>query len=114
MTQKKITALAGSGQIHPEASQKEICIQYKQESRIDSRVFAKRIGVKHKNLYALIQKHNSELRQLGTLPFQMETCSQATGSTITKYVPLNSDQFDYICRLVRGRNSERIGLTPPR
>ena len=108
MISKKITALAGSSQTHPETSQNEILTQHKQESRIDSRLFAERIGIKHKNLYALIQKHKAELRQLGTLPFQTETCSHSTGATIIKYAPLNSDQFDYMCRIVRGRDPERM------
>jgi len=108
MNQKKITALTGRGQTQPEASQKEILIQHKQEARIDSRVFAEHIGIKHKNLYELIKKHKAGLRQLGTLPFQTETCTHATGATITKYVPLNSDQFDYMCRIVRGRDPERM------
>ena len=89
-------------------SQREILIQHKQEARIDSRVFAEHIGIKHKNLYELIKKHKAGLRQLGTLPFQTETCTHATGATITKYAPLNSDQFDYMCRIVRGRDPVRM------
>lgn len=85
-----------------------VLINHKKECRIDSRLFAERIGIKHKNLYALIQKHKNELRQLGTLPFQTETCSHATGATIAKCIPLNSDQFDYMCRVVRGRDPERM------
>lgn len=108
MVSKKITAFIGSGQTHTESSRTEILVQHKQEARIDSRLFARRIGIKHKSLYELIQKHKKELRELGTLPFQTETCTHATGATVLKYVPLNENQFDYLCRVVRGRDPEAM------
>ncbi|QPR28571.1 Rha family transcriptional regulator [Edwardsiella hoshinae] len=105
---KKINALNGQGFAHPVASQSDILINHKSEPRIDSRLFAERIGIKHKNLYSLIQKHKTGLRELGTLPFQTETCSHSTGATVNKFVLLNGDQFDYMCRIVRGRDNERM------
>ncbi|MDH2123784.1 Rha family transcriptional regulator [Pantoea brenneri] len=102
---KKITAINGRGIAHPENNQALILTQHKQESRVDSRLFAQRVGIKHKNLYALIQNHKSELRELGTLPFQTETCAHATGATTLKYSLLNEHQFDYLCRIVRGRDA---------
>ena len=93
-----------------DASPAVILINHRNEPRIDSRIFAERIGIKHKNLYALIQKHKKELRELGTLPFQTETCSHATGATITKFSLVNADQFDYLCRFVRGRDAESMKL----
>ncbi|HIC0120586.1 TPA: hypothetical protein ACWZMA_001129 [Escherichia coli] len=98
----------GQGFVQPEASQSDILIRHKAESRIDSRLFAERIGIKHKNLYSLIQKHKTGLRELGTLPFQTETCGHSTGATVNKFALLNSDQFDYMCRIVRGRDVERM------
>ncbi|EBW8396456.1 hypothetical protein A3X38_27945 [Salmonella enterica subsp. enterica serovar Florida] len=98
----------GRGLLHPENSNTDILIQHKHEPRIDSRMFAERIGIKHKNLYALIQKHKKSLRELGTLPFQTETCTHATGATVTKFVLLNIDQFDYACRFVHGRDTKRM------
>lgn len=100
--------LHGVGQTHPEFCAEDILTQHKKESRIDSRLFARRVGIKHKSLYELIQKHKTELRELGTLPFQTETCSHATGATVSKYVPLNENQFDYMCRVVRGRDPEAM------
>lgn len=85
-----------------------ILINHRNEPRIDSRLFSERIGIKHKNLYALIQKHKNELRELGTLPFQTETCSHSTGATITKSSLVNADQFDYLCHFVRGRDAEHM------
>lgn len=65
-------------------------------------------GLNTKNLYALIQKHKKELRELGSLPFQTETSKRETGGTVIKFTLLNSDQFDYLCRNVRGRDPERM------
>ncbi|HGJ5878221.1 MAG TPA: hypothetical protein ACHBZ9_03865, partial [Arsenophonus nasoniae] len=45
-----------------------ILVQHRTEPRIDSRLFAKRLSIKHKNLYELIRKNSKNLRQFGTLP----------------------------------------------
>ncbi|MBD2800326.1 Rha family transcriptional regulator [Xenorhabdus sp. M] len=107
MTSKNM-ALMGQELAHPENSQEPILVQHRAESRIDSRLFAKRIGIKHKNLYELVKKNTKNLRQFGTLPFQTETCIHATGATKIKYALLNENQFDFMCRIVRGRNHEKM------
>ncbi|EJC6630016.1 Rha family transcriptional regulator [Escherichia coli] len=95
--------------IQPESSHSDILIRHKSESRIDSRLFAERIGIKHKNLYSLIQKHKTGLRELGILPFQTERLkTNQNGEREHKFALLNSDQFDYMCRVIRGRNAERM------
>lgn len=99
------SGLSSNGNAQPESSKVLILTQHKQESRVDSRLFAQRVGIKHKNLYALIQSHKAELRELGTLPFQTETCAHTTGATTLKYALLNEYQFDYLCRIVRGRDA---------
>ncbi|MEQ4732387.1 Rha family transcriptional regulator [Providencia rettgeri] len=104
----KNNSLNAGGFAHPEISQEPILIQHKTEPRIDSRLFAKRIGIKHKNLFELIKKNTKNLRQFGTLPFQTETCSHSTGASINKYALLNENQFDFMCRIVRGRNHEQM------
>ncbi|EEV7678443.1 hypothetical protein EIB93_003297 [Escherichia coli] len=99
----------GQGFIQPESSHSDILIRHKSESRIDSRLFAERIGIKHKNLYSLIQKHKTGLRELGILPFQTERLkTNQNGEREHKFALLNSDQFDYMCRVIRGRNAERM------
>lgn len=103
----KMTVM-GQGFSHPEISQEPILIQHRTEPRIDSRLFAKRIGIKHKNLFELVKKNAKNLRQFGTLPFQTETCSHSTGASINKYALLNENQFDFMCRIVRGRNHEQM------
>ncbi|BBG58340.1 Rha family transcriptional regulator [Providencia rustigianii] len=103
----KMTVM-GQGFSHPEIRQEPILIQHRTEPRIDSRLFAKRIGIKHKNLFELVKKNAKNLRQFGTLPFQTETCSHSTGASINKYALLNENQFDFMCRIVRGRNHEQM------
>ena len=104
----KNNSLNAGGFAHPEISQEPILIQHRTEPRIDSRLFAKRIGIKHKNLFELVKKNAKNLRQFGTLPFQTETCSHSTGASINKYALLNENQFDFMCRIVRGRNHEQM------
>lgn len=106
---KKINALTGSGQTHPEISPEAILVQHKTEPRIDSRLFAKRIGIKHKNLFELVKKNTKNLRQFGTLPFQTERLNtEQLGSREHKYALLNENQFDFMCRIVRGRDHEKM------
>lgn len=89
--------------------QDNVLTQHKQEARIDSRLFAQRVGIKHKNLYELIRKHKTELRELGILPFQTERLnSEQLGGREHKYALINENQFDYLCRLVRGRDAEAM------
>lgn len=104
---KKMTVM-GQGFAHSEISSEAILVQHKTEPRIDSRLFAGRIGIKHKNLFELIKKNAKNLRQFGTLPFQTETCSHSTGASINKYALLNENQFDFMCRIVRGRDHEKM------
>ena len=54
------------------------------EPRIDSRLVAKEMGIKHKNLYVLITKHKKALKEFGSLPFETETKKRAKGGTYLK------------------------------
>lgn len=101
-------SLIADGFAHPEINQESILVQHRTEPRIDSRLFAARIGIKHKNLFELVKKNAKNLRQFGTLPFQTEACSHSTGASINKYALLNESQFDFMCRIVRGRNHEQM------
>ncbi len=99
----------GQGFVQPEISQNDILIRHKAESRIDSRLFAERIGIKHKSLYSLIQKHKTGLRELGILPFQTERLkTNQHGEREHKFALLNSDQFDYMRHIVSHFAAERM------
>ncbi|HHR6016704.1 MULTISPECIES: Rha family transcriptional regulator [Providencia] len=107
----KNNSLNAGGFAHPEISQEPILIQHRTEPRIDSRLFAKRIGIKHKNLFELIKKHIKQLREFGSLPsFETESVKEvgARGVKYHRYYLLNENQFDFMCRIVRGRNHEQM------
>ncbi|WP_192941017.1 Rha family transcriptional regulator [Morganella morganii] len=107
--EKKNNSLIAGGFAHPEISSETILVQHKTEPRIDSRLFAKRIGIKHKNLFELVKKNTKNLRQFGTLPFQTERLNtEQLGSREHKYALLNESQFDFMCRIVRGRDHEKM------
>lgn len=113
---KKINALNGQGFAHPEASQSDILINHKSEPRIDSRVISELAGIQHESLSATIKSHQSRLRELGSLPRQSlkELTDLKSGKSGRKrgrpeisYL-LNEPQLDYLLRITRGRDPERI------
>lgn len=113
---KKLNTPHGAGIAQPETSQKEILVQHKQEARIDSRVISERAGIQHESLVATIKTHQSKLRELGTLPRQTMNefpdlksgkPSRKRGRPEVSYL-LNEPQLDYIMRVIRGRDPERM------
>ncbi|MDX7990117.1 Rha family transcriptional regulator [Xenorhabdus littoralis] len=111
---EKLTALIGSGQTHPENSQEPILVQHRTESRIDSRLFAERADIQHESLVAMIKKHSQKLREFGTLPrhslkeFSDLKSGKSKRGRSQLYYLLNESQFDFMCRLVRGRNPDKM------
>jgi len=108
--------LTGQGLAHPEASQNDILITHKAEPRIDSRVISERAGIQHDSLSATIKSHQDRLRELGTLPRQSlkELPDLKSGKSCRKrgrpeisYL-LNEPQLDYLLRIIRGRDPERV------
>lgn len=102
------SGLSSNGIAQSENSQALILTHHKQESRVDSRLFAQRVGIQHKNLAELIRKHAKALRELGSLPsFETEAVkvAGARGVKYQRYYLLNETQFDYLCRIVRGRDA---------
>ncbi len=116
MTSKNMT-LIGQELAHAENNQESILVQHRNESRIDSRLFAERADIQHESLVAMIKKHIQKLRELGTLPrhsvkeFSDLKSGNAKGGRSQLYYLLNENQFDFMCRLVRGRNHE-LGCVP--
>ncbi|MGO3014056.1 MAG: hypothetical protein ACTID4_11905 [Hafnia alvei] len=105
-----------SAYLNLQAGQNEILIQHKQEARIDSRVISQRAGIQHESLVATINTHQSKLRELGALPRQTmkELPDLKSGKSNRKrgrpeisYL-LNEPQLDYIMRVIRGRDPERM------
>ncbi|HCM62810.1 MAG TPA: hypothetical protein DIT05_09725 [Morganella sp. (in: Bacteria)] len=108
---EKINALTGSGQTHSEISPEAILVQHKTEPRIDSRLFAKRAGLQHRSLYKLIKNNIKQLREFGSLPsFEIAAVKEKglRGVKHNRYYLINESQFDFVCRIVRGRNHEQM------
>lgn len=81
------------------------------EPRIDSRLVANKMGIKHKNLYELITKHKKEMKEIGSLvTFETEAVKTETSRGVKKlrFYALNENQLDLISRLVRGKNKETM------
>ncbi|MXF07389.1 hypothetical protein [Escherichia coli] len=94
----------------------DILVQHKQEARIDSRVISERAGIQHESIIATIKSHQVRLRELGALPRQSlkELTDLKSGKSGRKrgrpeisYL-LNELQLDYLLRVLRGRDAERI------
>ena len=110
------TPVQGQGFVQPETSHSDILIRHKSESRIDSRVISQRAGIQHESIIATIKSHQVRLRELGALPRQSlrELTDLKSGKSGRKrgrpeisYL-LNELQLDYLLRVIRGRNAERM------
>lgn len=74
-----------------------------QEPRVDSRLMAQRLGIKHKNFVELIVKYESDISDFGILPFQTEISGVGQPQ---KYALLNEDQSVFVLTL--SRNSDQV------
>ena len=74
------------------------------EARVDSRVIAEQLGVKHKNSYDLIKRYESDFRCLGILAFQTEEI-RGRGQP-EKFALLSEDQAYLL--LTYSRNTKRV------
>lgn len=73
------------------------------EPRIDSRLIAKSLGVKHKNTIGLIQKYQDQFEELGLLPFETEKVD--FGRPLS-YAILNESQAVFLLTL--SRNTPKV------
>ncbi|WAJ75225.1 P63C domain-containing protein [Pseudomonas aeruginosa] len=77
------------------------------EARVDSRLIAEGLGIKHKYSFALIQKYASRFEELSSLPFQKEArARRAGGGVVERFALLNEDQAYFLLSL--SRNSDRV------
>lgn len=70
------------------------------EPRVDSRLLAQHLGVKHKNTLGLIEKYKSGFLQVGIVPFKTEKILSGRGRP-ERYALLNEDQSYYLLALSR-------------
>lgn len=60
--------------------------------RVDSRLLAQHMGVKHKNSMELLDKHKVDFMELGVVPFQTEKPTGVSGGRPERFAMLNEDQ----------------------
>lgn len=73
------------------------------EARVDSRVIAEQLGVKHKNTVALVEKHAKHFERFGLLPFQTEAVKVegGRGAKHHRFALLSEDQAYFLLTLTR-------------
>jgi phage regulator Rha-like protein len=77
------------------------------EPRVDSRLMADRLGIKHKNFLETIKKHEITIKEFGQLPFETEVGGRSQGGgNPQKYTFLNEDQSVFVLTL--SRNTEQV------
>lgn len=76
----------------------------KGEARLDSRLIAQHLGIKHRNLFELVESHKSDFAELGILRFQTGVI-KGRGQP-EKFVPLNEDQAYLL--LTYSRNTKKV------
>ena len=82
-------------------------IEIKKEVRVDSRLIADQLGIKHKNLLETIDKHLPHIERLGVVPFQTEKPRKGSkGGRPEKLCYLNEDQSIFLMTL--SKNTERV------
>ena len=76
----------------------------KGEARIDSRLIAQRLGIRHRNLFELVESHKSDFAELGILRF--ETGVIKGRGQPEKFIRLNEDQTYLL--LTYSRNTKKV------
>lgn len=76
--------------------------------RVDSRLLARHLGVKHKSTMELLETHKAAFLKLGLLPFQTEAVKEAgaRGAKHHRFALLNEDQALFLLSL--SRNTPRV------
>lgn len=85
-----------------------IISKIKNELRADSRTFAPKLDVRHRQLIDNIRKYESAFLELGLLPFETEAVNEdgARGIKYQQYALLNEDQAYFLLTL--SRNSDKV------
>jgi phage regulator Rha-like protein len=80
-------------------------IRHNGDIRIDSRLLAPHVDVRHRDTFDLIRKYAPQLSELGVLPFQTEKPND-DGGRPQKYALLNEDQCYFLLTLMR--NTDKV------
>lgn len=74
--------------------------------RVDSRLLAQHMGVKHKNSVELVEKHKADFLELGVVPFQTEKPTGPSGGRPERFALLNEEQAHLL--LTYSRNTATV------
>lgn len=83
-----------------------IISKIKNELRADSRTFAPKLDVRHRQLIDNIRKYETAFLELGVLPFETEQPTGPDGGRPEVYALLNEDQSYFLLTL--SRNSDKV------
>lgn len=87
----------------------DLCLEHAgTEPRIDSRLIARHLGLQHRSIYALLDRHKSDFKELGLLRFQIASVKQpgARGVKHQRFAFLNEDQCYLL--LTYSRNTAKV------
>jgi len=74
------------------------------EPRVDSRLIADHLGIKHRSIYALLLRYESDFKELGIMRFQIALLN--TPGQPERYATLNEDQCYLL--LTYSRNTAKV------
>lgn len=77
-----------------------------EEPRIDSRVLADQLGLKHRSVFALLSRYKDDFKQLGKLRFQIAPLIGSRTGQKERFAMLNEDQAYLL--LTYSRNTDRV------
>ena len=81
----------------------ELVLTTSAEPRVDSRLLAKQLGIKHPNLFAQVKNHRADFEEFGKVTFQ--TGALPSGQS-EKFTTLNEDQAYLL--LTYSRNTAKV------
>ena len=79
----------------------------KGEARVDSRLLAQHLGVKHQSTFELVKQYSADLEVLGLLRFET---GKANGGRPEKFALLNEDQCYLLLAHTRSKKAAKLKL----
>lgn len=101
---RSLTAATSAGSEQRDSAGADLALTITaKEPRIDSRLLALNLGIKHQSMFELIKAHHADFEELGLLRFQT---GERTGGRPERFAQLNEDQAYLV--LTYSRNTVRV------
>ena len=78
----------------------------KDEARVDTRLLAQHLGIKHTSLFKLLKSYEADFQELGTVGFQIAPSADSSTGQALRYALLNEDHAYLL--LAFSRNTARV------